>query len=63
MLGFEDSRSQAVVAVANSNSCAASRLKEEAALLGSGHTSPWVGSLTLLTEFIVKISKTQVLMG
>lgn len=63
MLGFEDSRSQAVVAVATSNSCAAIRLKEEAALLGSGHTSAWVGNLTLLPEFIVKLSKTQVLAG
>lgn len=63
MLGFEDSRSQAVVAMATSNSCAASRLNEEAALLGSVYTSPWVGSLTLLTEFIVKSSKTQVLVG
>lgn len=43
-----------MVAMATSDSCAAIRLKEETALLGSGHTSPWVGSLTLLTEFVVK---------
>lgn len=62
MLGFEDSRSQAVVAMATSNSCAVIRLKEEAALLGSGQTSLWCRQLDL-TEFIVKVSKTQVLVS
>lgn len=52
-----------MVAIVTFNSCAAARLKEEAALLGARHMSPWAGRLTLLAKLIAKVSKIQPLVG